>query len=220
MNMRATKNERDQFPALYAIANVDDWNDPLAYVRELLHSGVNLLQIRSKRWNAAALTEFCTATVEEIAKLRSRCKLIVNDLPAAALASGADGVHLGQDDESPERARVTLGPAAIIGLSTHTLEQVSSAPFSLLDYIGFGPVFASPTKQGHAAITGIELLSQAVQLSTVPVVAIGGIDKSNAKQVFANGAASVAAVSALASNDDLEGLLIEFENMRSQAQKG
>lgn len=220
MNMRATKNERDQFPALYAIANVDDWNDPLAYVRELLHSGVNLLQIRSKRWNAAALTEFCTAAVEEIAKLRSRCKLIVNDLPAAALASGADGVHLGQDDESPERARVTLGPAAIIGLSTHTLEQVSSAPFSLLDYIGFGPVFASPTKQGHAAITGIELLSQAVQLSTVPVVAIGGIDKSNAKQVFANGAASVAAVSALASNDDLEGLLIEFENMRSQAQKG
>lgn len=123
---------------------------------------------------------------------------IVNDRADLALAAGADGVHLGQTDLPPDAARRVLGDAAIIGYSTHSIEQAEKALGQSIDYLAFGPVFPTTTKEDPDAVVGIDLLRQVSDIAgEMPIVAIGGIDLGNAATVFAAGAESVALISAI-----------------------
>ncbi len=139
---------------------------------------------------------------------RAGALLIVNDDPAVALAAGADGVHVGQDDMPVARVREIVGPEVVIGLSTHTPAEATravglSGPLAV-DYIGVGPVYATPTKPGRPA-TGLQLVRHAAAHTTRPWFAIGGIDATNAAAVLAAGARRVAVVRAIADATDPEG---------------
>jgi len=124
--------------------------------------------------------------------------LIVNDRSDVAMAIGADGVHLGQTDMPPVAARRLLGDDAVIGFSTHTLEQVREAIELPVDYIAFGPVFPTTTKIDPDAVVGLEMLAQVREIAgTIPLVAIGGITFENARSVLDAGADSLAMIGAL-----------------------
>jgi thiamine-phosphate pyrophosphorylase len=108
---------------------------------------------------------------------------IVNDRPVIALISHADGVHLGQDDLPAVEARKLIGPAMLLGLSTHNLEQVAAANDAPVDYIGFGPLFATNSKERPDPVTGPDVLKTALAVSRHPVVAIGGLDMERIRQL-------------------------------------
>jgi thiamine-phosphate pyrophosphorylase len=125
------------------------------------------------------------------------CRLILNDRADLAVLANFDGVHVGQDDLSPEDARRVVGPAKIVGVSTHTGEQVRAAEQTSADYIAIGPVFATGTKSNPDPVIGLEGVRHARALSTKPLVAIGGITRANARSVIEAGADSVAVISGL-----------------------
>jgi thiamine-phosphate pyrophosphorylase len=185
------------FPAgLYGIADAS-YGDPIAIGTALHEAGCAVIQLRAKGWATDELTEAGRA-------LRSVCTraiFIINDHVDVAKKVGADGVHLGQDDGCVLKAREILGPTSIIGKSTHTLAQVSDA--SAADYIGFGPVFGTQTKSKAGEPVGTELLAMAVQISTVAVVAIGGIDHSNLGEVQNTGVHSWAVIRALLGTESI-----------------
>ena len=126
----------------------------------------------------------------------AKALFVVNDRCDIAMAVDADGVHLGQDDLPVGDARAILGPSKLIGLSTHTAEQVRVAPNDA-DYLGFGPIFPSSTKRDHDPVVGIEGLRTIRTLTRRPIVAIGGIDVERASDVMAAGADAVAVISAI-----------------------
>jgi thiamine-phosphate pyrophosphorylase len=132
----------------------------------------------------------------------TQSRFIINDNPLLALESGADGVHLGQEDTSYEKAREILGPNSIIGISTHTVEQTISACAINPDYIGIGPVFSSATKKEADPTIGIDGLKKMLQKATVPAVAIGGISQYNARLVIDAGARNVAAIGCITQSAD------------------
>lgn len=121
---------------------------------------------------------------------------IVNDDPALVRELKADGIHVGQDDLSPTEAREELGPDAIIGLSTHSAEQIKAAHSEPVDYISVGPIWETPTKEGRAAV-GLELIREAASSATLPWFAIGGIDLTNVAEVIAAGARRICVVRAI-----------------------
>jgi thiamine-phosphate pyrophosphorylase len=129
-------------------------------------------------------------------------RLIINDDPEIARDEGADGVHLGQDDMPIAEARRIVGPDAIIGLSTHNPGQTRAACALEPDYIGVGPVHATPTKDIPDPVLGLDGMARMIQLATVPAVAIGGIDLDNAAAVLAAGARNLCAVRAINQADD------------------
>ncbi len=162
--------------------------------------GVDVVQLREKELDdeaLLALTRAARTLCDELGLL-----LIVNDRPAVALAGGADGVHLGQDDEPVAAARERLGSELLIGLSTHSPAQVDAAEG--VDYIGVGPVHATPTKPGRAAV-GLELVRHAAAHAAVPWFAIGGIDGATVDGVVAAGARRIAVVRAIAEAADPRG---------------
>src|SRR6185369_5917689 len=133
--------------------------------------------------------------------LRPGVQLIINDRVDVALAVGAHGVHLGQDDMPPEAARQLLGPDAIIGYSTHNIEQAIAATKLPIDYLAIGPIFATTTKTDTAPVLGLEGLRVVRQMiGSFPLVAIGGITHANAREVIEAGADSIAVISALLSD--------------------
>jgi thiamine-phosphate pyrophosphorylase len=123
--------------------------------------------------------------------------LIVNDRCDLVMASGAAGVHLGQEDLPPEAARKILPAAAVIGFSTHSLDQIRSAARLPVDYVGFGPVFPTRSKRNPSPLVGVAQLQAACRRSRKPVVAIGGIGLAELPRVLQAGASSVAVISAL-----------------------
>jgi len=129
-------------------------------------------------------------------------KLIINDRVDIALMSGADGVHLGQNDIPPEEARAVMGEAMIIGLSTHNLDQVDKAQSAPVDYIGFGPVYKPFSKDDHDPVTGVRLLRAAVEKSLLPVTAIGGITRERLDEITDIPWHNVACISAIESAGD------------------
>ena len=183
-------------PGLYGIADAA-FGDPVAIGLALQESGCAVIQLRAKGWAAGPLT----AAASALRAVCTRATLIINDHVEVAAEVRADGVHLGQDDCSVLEARRILGPDALIGLSTHTLAQVSSA--SAVDYIGFGPIFGTQTKDQAGVPVGTDQLAKAVQLSGVPVVAIGGIDHSNLREVRHTGVHSWAVVRAVLRADSI-----------------
>jgi len=161
------------------------------------YESIDLLQLRDKHASPADLLA--------AAKLAAgRCAehgviFIVNDHPQLARESGADGVHLGQDDVAVFVARMILGDDPLIGLSTHTTDQIDAADGA--DYIGVGPVHATPTKPGRPAV-GLGLVEYAALRARVPFFAIGGIDASNVASVRAAGAQRIAVVRAISDAAD------------------
>jgi thiamine-phosphate pyrophosphorylase len=153
-----------------------------------VRGGVDIVQLRMKE----APDEEILAAAERVA--RHDVLLIINDRPDLAVAAGADGVHVGQDDIPVDEARALVGPERIVGLSTHAPEQVDAA--SGVDYIGVGPVYATPTKPGRPAV-GLELVRHASEHARVPFFAIGGINTANIGDVASAGARRVAVVRAL-----------------------
>lgn len=175
--------------------------------------GVKMLQVREKNMCDRELIALCR-TLVSITR-GSDTKLIVNDRPDIAALSDADGVHLGQDDMSIQDARQILGQGKIIGLSTHSLAQAVTAIGRQPDYIGFGPVYPTPTKAIADPTVGVDLLRQVVASSPVPVVAIGGIDFGNLDTVLDAGAKNVCAVRYFMESIDLAERISIFQNALS-----
>lgn len=157
--------------------------------------GVTLVQYRSTKKHKGE----CYAEALALKKLLSgkSVPLIINDHVDLALAVDADGVHVGQRDLPPAIARNLIGKQRLLGLSITNAEQLAATDFSILDYIGIGPVFSTQTKLDTGPVVGLERLAQLTAKSPVPVVAIGGISLENAPAVRATGVAGLAVVSAI-----------------------
>jgi len=160
----------------------------------LLLGGADIIQLRAKKHAPADVL----AMALELAPIcrAAGIPFILNDHPELVREAGADGAHVGQDDLSVAEARRLAGPGAIIGKSTHSLTQAIVAAGESPDYIGFGPLFATPTKPDYAPI-GTEQITAAHQALTLPVFCIGGIKLSNLPAVLATGARRVVIVSDL-----------------------
>ncbi len=173
----------------------------VSYAEELINAGVTLIQLRDKS-EPANTRRFLSCARELRRVTMDRATLIINDRVDLCLASDADGVHLGQDDLSPEMARrifdqVKDGKARFIGFSTHNLIQIRQADTLPVDYIAIGPVFATGSKANPDPVVGLEGVRQARQVTRKPLVAIGGITRLNCAQVKDSGADSVAVISDL-----------------------
>jgi thiamine-phosphate pyrophosphorylase len=162
----------------------------------LAEAGASLVQLREKRLTPR---EFHREAVEAVRIGREYgVRIIINDRVDIALASRADGVHLGQSDLLPGHARRLLGDEAIIGYSTHSLRQLEDALRQPVDYIAIGPVFPTVTKENPDPAVGTELVRAAAAMcGKLPVVAIGGITEANLAEVIAAGASSVAVIGAI-----------------------
>jgi thiamine-phosphate pyrophosphorylase len=170
---------------------------PADFLRAALAGGVDLLQLRDK----TATDDDLRAAAETF---RSCCDeagalFLVNDRPDLAVACGADGVHVGQDDMEPARSRQIVGDALIVGRSTHSAAQVDAA--SGVDYIAVGPVHATPTKPGRPAV-GLEPIRYAAAHARVPWFAIGGLDAGNVDEVIDAGARRIVVVRAITEATD------------------
>ncbi|HTX44804.1 MAG TPA: thiamine phosphate synthase [Solirubrobacteraceae bacterium] len=170
---------------------------PDEFLHAALAGGVDIVQLREKDSSdqqvLVAARRFAAVCAEHGALL------IINDRPDLAVAAGADGVHIGQDDMPVANAREIVGPERIVGLSTHTPGQIDAA--GGVDYIGVGPVNETPTKPGRPAV-GLELVRYAAANARVPFFAIGGIDPETVAAVRAAGAERVAVVRALVEAGD------------------
>ncbi|HWS53739.1 MAG TPA: thiamine phosphate synthase [Pyrinomonadaceae bacterium] len=165
-------------------------------VARLADGGAALVQLREKHLPPREFYREAAAAVE-VARARG-VRLVVNDRADIALALGADGVHLGQDDLGPEAARRLLGASAVVGFSTHSVEQAVAAARLPVSYLAIGPVFATASKPNPDPVVGLEGVRRVrAALPRVPLVAIGGITAENARAVLDAGADSVAVISAL-----------------------
>jgi thiamine-phosphate pyrophosphorylase len=197
-------------PRLYAIIDPARAGGHLPAVvgRELLSAGVRLIQFRDKHASSRQIYESCVELKELLRG--SACRLIVNDRADVARAMEADGVHLGQDDLPVEMARRLLAPDKWIGRSTHSLGQVVEADRSAADYIAFGPIFPTSSKENPNPVVGLEGMRGARRVTRKPLVAIGGITLQNAREVLAAGADSVAVIGDLVNGPDIRGRALEF----------
>ncbi len=177
-------------------------------VEQLAAGGATLVQLREK---VAAPRDFYEAALEAMRVARALgVRLIINDRVDIAIAVGADGVHLGQDDLPPEQARELIGAGRIVGYSTHNLKQALAADSTPVDYIAIGPVFQTRTKVNPDPVVGPDLISELKARLTKPLVAIGGITLATAPAVIAAGANSVAVIADLYATGDLAARTREF----------
>ncbi|HET7054023.1 MAG TPA: thiamine phosphate synthase [Solirubrobacterales bacterium] len=165
---------------------------------ELLHAalrgGVDIVQLREKELGREGI-ERAAQTFRRVCDTYSAL-FIVNDDPWLARACDADGVHVGQDDTPPAEAREALGPDAIVGLSTHSEEQLAASAGAAVDYVSVGPIWETPTKEGRPAV-GLGLVEHAAANAPHPFFAIGGIDPGNAAEVVTAGARRLGVVRAI-----------------------
>lgn len=183
----------------YAIVDPSLCVDPVGMTQEILYGGCAALQLRAKCLSDRD-TLSLARRLEALCKVR-RVPFFINDRVDIARVSGAQGVHLGQDDLPLSEARRVF-PGGLIGISTHDRTQAGSAIASGADLIGFGPVYATTTKENAAPVVGLAALREVVRTSSVPVVAIGGIDASNVEEVANTKVAMVCALSAVLSAPD------------------
>ena len=194
------KRERLESMRLYALITEALCRRPwLETARLLLEGGVEVIQLREKALEGKELL----ARARALRQLTNEFSalFIVNDRPDVAVLSGADGVHLGQDDLPVEEVRRLAGEDMIIGLSTHTPEQAREAQGRGADYVGVGPVFPTETR-GYREGGGLELVRALCRETQLPTVAIGGITAENAAGVWRAGAQAVAASAALCGAED------------------
>jgi thiamine-phosphate pyrophosphorylase len=180
--------------------------------------GATMVQVRDKAGGTARTIEIGRALKAALAGTGAR--LIVNDDVAAAVAIGADGLHIGQGDMAVAEARARIGRKAILGLSVETPELAAAADPALVNYIGAGPVFATPTKLDHKSPVGFDGLAALIAASPIPAVAIGGLKAGHVAPALAAGARGVAVVSAICGQQDAEAaaraLAIEIDACRSK----
>lgn len=171
----------------------------LEQARRLINGGARLIQLREK---VGSSRQFFDAAVQTVEYANAhRVSIIINDRVDIAIAANAAGVHLGQNDMAPEKARALLGDKSIIGYSTHTLEQARLAATLPVNYIAFGPVFATTTKADPDAVVGLDgVLRVREAIGDIPLVAIGGINIDSIEDVLSAGADSVAMISAVIGN--------------------
>jgi len=186
-----------QIPKLYAILDAaffPERDSIFAAAEELAAGGVTLLQYRNKLDSARQIL----ADGRELKRrLSSSVRLIMNDRADLCLATGFDGVHLGQDDLSPASARKIIGPELWLGVSTHNPEQLREADQTTANYLAIGPVFPTRSKEKPDPLVGLDGVRRARQLTRKPLVAIGGITRANARSVIEAGADAVAVISDL-----------------------
>jgi len=184
-------------PRLYPILDRAQFTDMKALLRaaeELRAAGVSLLQYRDKSGNVREMLEEARGLKQQFG---SSMKLIMNDRADLCLAAEFDGVHVGQDDLSPEGARRVIGSGLWLGVSTHNPEQLGEADSTTADYLAIGPVFATSSKLNPDPVVGLEGVRRARELTRKPLVAIGGITRGNTRSVVEAGADSVAVISDL-----------------------
>jgi thiamine-phosphate pyrophosphorylase len=189
------REQRLQSARLYLVcgSETDD------FLHRVLGAGVDLVQLRMKD---ATVSDIVSAA-RRFARVAAEhgALFILNDRPDLVAATGADGVHVGQDDTAVDEARALVGPERIVGLSTHSPAQIDAASGLGVDYIGVGPVHATPTKPGRPAV-GLELVRYATAHAGVPFFAIGGISQDNVAAVRSAGASRIAVVRALTEASD------------------
>ncbi len=182
-----------------------------ADVQNALAAGVRVVQYREKHAHARAL-------FEEAARLRAVCRealFLVNDRVDVALAVGADGVHLGQQDLPCLAARRLLGPGKIIGITVSSLEEARQAVREGADYLGVSPIFATATKADAGKPAGVRLLQALRREVELPLIAIGGITLANAPAVIEAGAHGLCAISAVVTQADVRGEIAKFQALFS-----
>jgi thiamine-phosphate pyrophosphorylase len=167
-------------------------SETIRVAREMLEGGVEILQLRAKDFQVDQILKLAVPLVPI-------CKsfgvpFIINDYAEVVVESGADGLHVGQDDMLVDKARSLIGPDKIVGLSTHSLLQAKSALQEKPDYIGFGPLFSTPTKPDYTSI-GTSQILEVHRLVDLPIYCIGGIKCENLPEVLSAGAQRVAIVS-------------------------
>jgi thiamine-phosphate pyrophosphorylase len=208
-------NPESRIPSLNAIVDVDaaakaGWT-PIDLARAFLNGGARFLQLRAKSMSGAELLDTASAMVE--LAHAANAIVVVNDRADMARLAGADGVHVGQDDLAPAAVRRLVGEKTMVGVSTHSTEQLDAAVREPVSYVAIGPVFGTATKVTGYDRVGLETVRQAAiraKAHGLPLVAIGGITLDNAKSVVEAGAASVAVISALLATGDPEGRVREF----------
>ena len=184
-------------PHLYAILDASYFPDTEALclsAGELIAAGVTLLQYRNKSDNARQMLEQARHLQRRVG---NSARLVMNDRADLCLAAEFDGVHVGQDDLSPEGARKVIGSGLWLGVSTHNPMQLAEADRTTANYLAIGPVFATGSKANPDPVVGLEGVRQARGLTRKPLVAIGGITRANCREVIAAGADAVAVISDL-----------------------
>ncbi len=184
-------------PRLYAILDPDCFRNAdamFAAAEELVAAGVTLLQHRNKSGRARQMLE---QAQELKRRVGDRARLIMNDRADLCLAADYDGLHVGQNDLSPEAARRIIGKERWLGISTHNPEQIAEADKTTADYLAIGPVFGTTSKSNPDPVVGLEGVRRSRALTRKPLVAIGGITRANAPSVIEAGADCVAVISDL-----------------------
>ncbi len=191
------KSYKMRLPRLYPILDSSCFSDlatMLTVAEELSTAGISVLQYRNKSDSAGLMLNHAG---EFRSRLGTKIKLIMNDRADLCLAADFDGLHVGQNDLSPESARRIIGNERWLGVSTHNPEQVTEADNTLADYLAIGPIFATKSKLDSDPVVGLDGLRRARELTRKPLVAIGGITRANAMAVIDAGADSVAVISDL-----------------------
>lgn len=170
--------------------------------RAAVAGGATIVQLRDKHASTASMIETGLALKQVLHGTRAR--LIINDDVDAAIAIGADGLHIGQEDANARDARRRIGPEMILGLSVETEALAMAIDAQIIDYAGIGPVFATPTKPDHKQPIGFEGLARIIGLCPVPTVAIGGLKAEHAADALSAGADGLAVVSAICGQPDPE----------------
>jgi thiamine-phosphate pyrophosphorylase len=211
------RRERLRTARLYFVCEARPQTDLEALLRAALTGGADIVQLREKELGRAEI-ERAAGTFRRIADTFSAL-FILNDDPELARACDADGVHVGQDDVGAEQAREVLGPDAIIGLSTHSTEQIAASAQRPVDYISVGPIWETPTKEGRPAV-GLDLIRHAAEQAPHPFFAIGGIDSDNAIQVVQAGAERLCAVRAIRDAADPAAAATELRQAFAEGERG
>jgi thiamine-phosphate pyrophosphorylase len=184
-------------PRLYCVADaafLPGTADLLGFAEALAAGGCTLVQYRNKSGNARVMLEQARELKRRVG---GKVRLVMNDRADLCLVAEFDGVHVGQDDLSPESVRRIVGRDRWLGVSTHNPEQLAEADRTSADYLAIGPVFSTSSKARPDPVVGLEGVRRARQLTRKPLVAIGGITRDNAASVIAAGADSVAVISDL-----------------------
>ena len=203
MNRQEAMKCFKEFP-IYGITAeaMSNGRDNMTVVKAMLEAGIKFIQYREKEKTGLARYEECLKLKKLTAEYGAA--FIIDDFVDLAIAVDADGVHIGQDDLPVPAVRKLLGPDKIIGLSTHSPEQLEKANeiADLIDYIGCGPVYATNTKKTAVSV-GLEYVKYATEHAKMPFVAIGGIKEHNIHEVYNAGATTIAVVSDITSADDI-----------------
>ncbi|HVD38163.1 MAG TPA: thiamine phosphate synthase [Solirubrobacterales bacterium] len=211
------RRERLRTARLYFVCDARPQTDLERLLRAALTGGADIVQLREKELGRVEI-ERAAETFRRVADTFSAL-FVLNDDPELARACDADGVHVGQDDVSAEQARELLGPDAVVGLSTHSEEQIAASAGRPVDYISVGPIWETPTKEGRPGV-GTDLIRHAAEHAPHPFFAIGGIDTGNAGEVVKAGAERLCVVRAIRDAADPEAAATELRQAFAGGERG